>query len=285
MRTLIALIAAIATGDGKKDEQPVPDEDPLGEKLLKTETPLEDAQKLWRPLEKLAGRRMETWTVGYDIHIRRSASPFCGLSRSLMTCRNVSCGIEMPFRSFCNRCGSGTTACQNPSFPPDQSVYLTPFVTLSDVRAVASVEDLPSAASVSIDSLIPNVIGKDVSSEDFNTSFLSRHPTSPPHILGAARGLLEIKRASNPLPEDTVDEIKRVLLRLIDQGVPPSIPVLLEAIDLLHTAGASPAVVDELKVRYKERLPLAMVFESDTERAKRLAEREAESIPNGKADV
>ena len=155
----------------------------------------------------------------------------------------------------------------------------------SDVGAVASVEKLPSAVLATIDSLLPTIISETISSEDFNSSFLSRHSTSPPHILGAARGLLEIKRASNPLPDDTVDDITRVLLRLIEKGVPPSLPVLLQAVDLLRTSGASPAVVDELNARYKVRLPLAMVFDSDTEKAKRLAERESETIPNGKADV
>lgn len=71
--TSLILLAAIATSDGKKDEQPVPDEDPLGEKLLTTETPLEDALKLWQPLEKMASRRVDVWTKGYEIYIRRSA--------------------------------------------------------------------------------------------------------------------------------------------------------------------------------------------------------------------
>ena len=64
-------VAAAAVSDGKKDDQPVPDEDPQGTKLLKTETPLDDALKLWRPLEKLGNRRIETWTAGYKIFIRK----------------------------------------------------------------------------------------------------------------------------------------------------------------------------------------------------------------------
>jgi peptide alpha-N-acetyltransferase len=42
--------------------------------LLKSETPLDDALKAWKPLEKLAARRVETWTTGYEIFIRKSAS-------------------------------------------------------------------------------------------------------------------------------------------------------------------------------------------------------------------
>lgn len=71
-RQLMLRIAALATSDGKKDEQPVPDEDPLGQTLLKTETPLEDALKLWRHLEKMANKRVDVWTTGYDIFVRRS---------------------------------------------------------------------------------------------------------------------------------------------------------------------------------------------------------------------
>jgi peptide alpha-N-acetyltransferase len=52
----------------------VPDEDPEGLQLLKSETPLDDAIKAWKPLEKLAARRVETWTTGYEIFIRKSAS-------------------------------------------------------------------------------------------------------------------------------------------------------------------------------------------------------------------
>lgn len=67
--------AAASTADGsKKEEPPLPDADPNGEQLIKTETPLEDAYKIWLPLEKLAARRVETWLAGYRIQIRRSES-------------------------------------------------------------------------------------------------------------------------------------------------------------------------------------------------------------------
>jgi hypothetical protein len=42
--------------------------------LLKTETPLDDAFKLWTPLQKLAASRIETWTTGYEIYVRKSQS-------------------------------------------------------------------------------------------------------------------------------------------------------------------------------------------------------------------
>ena len=68
--------AAQTASDGKKEDQPVADEDPTGETLLKTETPLEDASKIWLSLERLASRRVEVWTSGYEIHIRQSESSY-----------------------------------------------------------------------------------------------------------------------------------------------------------------------------------------------------------------
>lgn len=72
------VLAAATSGDGKKEEAPVPDDDPNGEKLLKTETPLEDAAKLLLPLEKLASERIETWTTAYEIESRRGAVSYRG---------------------------------------------------------------------------------------------------------------------------------------------------------------------------------------------------------------
>lgn len=76
-------IAAAASGETKKEETPAPDPDPTGEILLKTETPLEEAYKLWTPLEKMASERVETWTSGFDIQIRRSKS-LSSMEREMM---------------------------------------------------------------------------------------------------------------------------------------------------------------------------------------------------------
>lgn len=42
----------------------------MGLTLIKTEQPLKDALKIWLPLEKMAGRRVETWLAGYEIRVR-----------------------------------------------------------------------------------------------------------------------------------------------------------------------------------------------------------------------
>ena len=61
----------MAASDGTKSEPPAPDDDPDGTKLLKTATPVDDALKLWEPLQKLAGTRIETWISGFEIYSRK----------------------------------------------------------------------------------------------------------------------------------------------------------------------------------------------------------------------
>jgi len=47
------------------------DDDPLGEKLVKTTTPLDDATKFLRPLQALSSTVLETQLVAFDVHFRR----------------------------------------------------------------------------------------------------------------------------------------------------------------------------------------------------------------------
>jgi hypothetical protein len=49
--------------------------------MLKTATPLDDALKLWEPLEKFAGTRIETWISGFEIYIRKGQLTLSGLLR------------------------------------------------------------------------------------------------------------------------------------------------------------------------------------------------------------
>lgn len=76
-----------------------------------------------------------------------------------------------------------------------------------------------------------------------------------------------------------------MLLRLLDDGVPPSIATLLEAVDLLKSAGAESSVVAEYRALCRARLPIAWVFASEAEKAERSAREEKKPLPNGKADL
>jgi hypothetical protein len=153
------------------------------------------------------------------------------------------------------------------------------------IVAVSAATDLPSAVKSTIEAPLPSLLPTGTTPDDFNASFLSRHPASSAHILGAAGGLLEIKRASNPLPSNTSAEILAVLDKLFSDGVSPSIEVLQKGRSVLEEAGADKAVLEAWRERCRTKLPLAWVFASKEEVEARNASEGP--VPNGtvKADV
>ncbi|ORY35432.1 NMDA receptor-regulated protein 1-domain-containing protein [Naematelia encephala] len=232
--------AAHASGgdSGKKEDQPVPDEDPTGSKLLKTETPLEDALKLFAPLEHLASERVETWTIAYEIDIRRG--------RYL-----------------------GALKCLSEAYAVDAEDPKLHGQILNFRRKLASATDLPEPVKAAIEAVFPSILPTETSPEEFNASFLSRHSTSPRHILGAAQGLLEIKRAIDPVPSDTLAEVIAILNQITTDNVPPAVPIMLEAVDFLRSAGAAPEQVDTFRKRCTDRAPLAWVLATEDEQKRR----------------
>ncbi|GFZ49424.1 hypothetical protein JCM24511_07544 [Saitozyma sp. JCM 24511] len=255
--------AAAAASDGKKEDPPVPDADPMGQQLLKTETPLEDALKLWKPLETHAAARIETWLAGYEIQIRRK------LYLAALQCLQESAAIDGEH--------------------PDLHRQILHFHRTVRMRmlivAVSVATDLPSAVKSTIEATLPSLLPTGTSPADFNASFLSRHSSSSAHILGAAAGLLEIKRASDPLPSNTSAEILAVLDKLFSEGVSPSIEVLQKGRSVLEEAGADKAELEAWRERCRTKLPLAWVFASKEEVEARKASEGP--VPNGtvKADV
>jgi hypothetical protein len=62
---------------------------------LKTATPLDDALKLWEPLQKLAGTRIETWISGFEVYIRKGELSQPDEGQKKLTSRNVPSRLEM----------------------------------------------------------------------------------------------------------------------------------------------------------------------------------------------
>lgn len=248
--------AAAAASDGKKDDPPVPDEDPNGEKLLKTETPLDDALKVWKPLEKLARSRIEVWTTGFDLYIRKK------LYLAALRCLNEASAID----------------------PEDPTLHRQ---ILQFRRIVSSATDIPAPAKQIIGTTFPSILPEGTELAAYNTAFLEQHSASPVHIVGAAAGLLEIKRSSDPLPADTVPSLLNVLSRLANQGVPVSIPSILQGVEILQAAKASDEEIASFRSQCRERLPSAWVLASKDEQAKHAAELAAVPEQNGtvKADL
>jgi N-alpha-acetyltransferase 15/16, NatA auxiliary subunit len=67
-----AAAVAATTGDQKDAKK---DEDPRGEKLVKTDQPLEEAVKFLKPLQEFSPTLIETQLLAFDVHFRRGISP------------------------------------------------------------------------------------------------------------------------------------------------------------------------------------------------------------------
>jgi hypothetical protein len=133
-------------------------------------------------------------------------------------------------------------------------------------------KNMPESVKSVIDSEFSSLIPTSTSSEDFNSSFLARHSASPSHILGSARGILEITRQSEPLQTETVGEIAAVLDKLVAQDVPPRVEAFVEGVALLKEAGAGAEEIEKFEKKVKERVPLAEMFAPEEERKKRREE-------------
>jgi tetratricopeptide (TPR) repeat protein len=69
-----AAAAAKANAKGDDGETKKEDPDPKGEKLLKTEKPLEDALRFLQPMLELSPKNVEAQIAGFEVHLRRSKS-------------------------------------------------------------------------------------------------------------------------------------------------------------------------------------------------------------------
>jgi tetratricopeptide (TPR) repeat protein len=72
-----AAAAAKANAKGDDGETKKEDPDPKGEKLLKTEKPLEDALRFLQPMLELSPKNIEAQNAGFEVYLRRSKSCSC----------------------------------------------------------------------------------------------------------------------------------------------------------------------------------------------------------------
>ena len=94
---------------------------------MKTATPLDDALKLWEPLEKLAGKRIETWLSGYEIYIRKGKltgahrpkeAHQLGMYLAALRCLNESAAIDKNSAELHRQTIHFNAACKSPQSRP-----------------------------------------------------------------------------------------------------------------------------------------------------------------------
>nr|XP_019044577.1 peptide alpha-N-acetyltransferase [Kwoniella bestiolae CBS 10118]OCF23507.1 peptide alpha-N-acetyltransferase [Kwoniella bestiolae CBS 10118] len=155
-----------AATSGEKNDPPVPDADPTGIQLLKTETPIDDALKLWRPLERLAAERVETWLSGYEIFIRKKI--YLAALKALKSAQSIA-----------------------PSDPQLQ------YQILHFQKSTSSAE-LPESVKAVINSELPSLLT--TTPEELSQS-LGGNAKSPEEIYYAARGVFEVNGDKQQMKE------------------------------------------------------------------------------------
>ncbi|KAJ5596707.1 N-terminal acetyltransferase A complex subunit n.t1.c1 [Penicillium hetheringtonii] len=169
-------------GEVKKE-----DSDPLGNALVQTKDPLQDAMKFLTPLLDLSAQNVEAQCLGYEIYIRRKKY------LPALKCLSAAHAIE-------------------PSNPALHLQLLQFRKTLDSLP-----EALPAQTAEVINTEIEKLLPKSQNLEEWNESFLSANKNSVPHIQSAlsARQLLkpDLKAqsekdllASLDAPTVTIDE-------------------------------------------------------------------------------
>ncbi|KAE8542640.1 hypothetical protein D1P53_001421 [Cryptococcus gattii VGV] len=240
--------AAAASGE-KKEEAPLPDDDPDGQKLLKSETLLDDALKLWKPLEAKQGERVEVWLTGYEIYMRKKM--YLAALRCLLQAQALS---------------------------PSNPTLHAQILAFNRVASSLPV-DVPESVVSTIKQSLPTLLPAGKSPEAFNTEYFeARKAASDANgLVGAAKGRLEV------VPED-VDGAVNILRSLI--SVQADVKTLQEALAFAE-AKAGTEKVEELRRVFVEKVPLAWDLRGQEEKKKRKEElrKEAAQGEEAKADV
>jgi len=130
---------------------------------------------------------------------------------------------------------------------------------------VDSAKDLPETIKKAIESTFTTLLPAETNLEKFNDNFLSSHPNSPAYILSYSRSLLELYERTS----ETYDKVVKSLRRLYAEDVPPSIPTMLSAIQLLQDSKVDQKAIEGFKEGCRARLPLAWIFASKAEQESR----------------
>ncbi|KZV98700.1 N-terminal acetyltransferase A, auxiliary subunit [Exidia glandulosa HHB12029] len=154
-------------------QQPSKYDDPEGAKLLATATPLDEAAKILRPLEKLVDRA-DVWAVFYDVAVRRQK--YLQAVKALN--RLARLDKEDPLLH----------------------------VRLLDLRKRVSGTEVSDVVRTSLAALFP----QDVASEVFTSQYLQRHSSSPRAVTAVARAASSLTEAEELLfglfkPEVSLD--------------------------------------------------------------------------------
>jgi peptide alpha-N-acetyltransferase len=136
---------------------------------------------------------------------------------------------------------------------------------------LASTGELNPAVKATIEKVF-DFIPASTTPAELNSSFLSSHSTSAPHILACAEAAIDLQ------PTASAEQVELILSSLTQSNVTASVEQLMSASDVLERAGATKDQVDGYKAKCRSKLPLAWVFASDEEKASRKLEQGVDGV-------
>ncbi|CAG8643020.1 7325_t:CDS:2, partial [Paraglomus occultum] len=159
----------------KKVEKPQ-DDDPDGEKLLKTDNPLKEALKFLQPLQELASKRIETQLLGFEIYLRKRK--YLLALRSLLKAHSID------------------------KNDPELHKNIIRFH-----KAVSTSEIHPTVKKV-ISAEFQKILPENKDLETFTMELLESNKNSVPHLLSAAESLFLIDPGNKAKAEEIILRIE-----------------------------------------------------------------------------
>lgn len=187
------------------EEMPLPpkDEDPQGAEALKKVDPLVDAQKYLTQLQKMAGRRVETWLATFEVAYRSSTFQYL----------HFISGRKLTLQLVTENWLLATRAVAHAHAIDASNVELQ--VQLVKLRKALDSnlnESMPSAVRDSIEAAWRHLVGSEqVPLEQFISQARQRHGESVPHALAHARSILVLRPEAKQEAVDIVLQIPKMV--------------------------------------------------------------------------
>ncbi|CAG8580181.1 12419_t:CDS:10 [Ambispora gerdemannii] len=207
----------------KKVSEKPRDEDPEGDKFVKTTDPLGEAFKFYQPLQELSPKRIETHLLGFEIYLRKK--------RYLLALRSLI---------------------QAHSINSNNSTLHQDIIRFE--KAVASDTSINPIVAKVVAEQLSIIHSQNIPLPDFNNEFLGRNKGSIPHLLVAAESLLLIDPSYKQEAED-------LLLKIIDNeeyAGTRTLPICINVYESIKKTFNSRA--EQFRLKCKDWFPIATYF-------------------------
>jgi peptide alpha-N-acetyltransferase len=223
-----------AEGEVKKE-----DPDPLGNKLVQTKEPLQDAMKFLTPLLEFSPKNIEAQFLGFEVYIRRGTFLFLLLNIHRLI-------IHLGKYALALKCLS--VAHSIDASHPTLHVQLLRFRQALNKPS----EPLPPQVAEVVDAEFETLLPKAQKLDEWNNSFLAAHENSVPH----KHAFLTSQQLLNP---ESRSQNEKELTSTLDASI-VSLETALAGLDLLGEWGSDQAAKTTYAAKASSKWPESTSF-------------------------